>query len=270
MPSRVNNKVAIVTGSGRGIGKAIAERFASEGAYVMVNDINSKRLEETRQEIQIISEPQQKCCRAIVADVTVKSDVVGLIEETISTWDRVDILVNNAGGPMRTPRWVEEVSEEDFDRVMDVNLKGTFFCCQAVTPHMKRQNCGRIINISSRAARSGGLVPGPGPHQAAATGAQYAAAKGGIIGLTKQLAVDVGSFKITVNCVAPGIILSDLMKKFWLSLSETDKEFVLRLIPLRRLGTPEEVASLVLFLASDEASYITGATIDVNGGWYMG
>jgi len=270
VPGRIDNKVAIITGSGRGIGKAMAERFASEGAYVVVNDVNSKRLEETQQEIQIISKSLEKFCRAVVADVTVKSDAVRLIEEAISTWGRVDILVNNAGGPMRTPRWTEEVSEEDFDRVMDVNLKGTFFCCQAVIPHMKRQNYGRIVNISSRTARSGGWIPGPGAHQAAATGPQYAAAKGGIISLTKQLAADLGSFGITVNCVAPGVTLSDLMEKFWLSLSETDKESVLRLIPLRRLGTPEEVGNTVLFLASDEAGYITGATIDVNGGWYMG
>lgn len=268
MSGRVGNKIAIITGSGRGIGKAIAKRFASEGAYVVVNDINSKRLEETWQEIQIISKSQEKVCQGVIADVTVKSDAVRLIEEAISTWGRVDILVNNAGGPMRTPRWVEEVSEEDFDRVMDVNLKGTFFCSQAVIPCMKRQKYGRMINISSRTARSGGWISGA--HHAAATGPQYAAAKGGVISLTKQLAVDLGSFGITVNCVAPGVTLSDSMQKFWLSLSEADKESMLRLIPLRRLGTPEEVASVVLFLASDEAGYITGATIDINGGWYMG
>ncbi|MDD1750430.1 MAG: SDR family oxidoreductase [Methanothrix sp.] len=270
MSGRIDDKVAIVTGSGRGIGKAIAKRFASEGAYVVVNDLHSKRLEETRQEIETITKAQQKFCRAVVADVTVKSDAVRLIEEAISTWGRVDILVNNAGGPMRTPRWAEDVSEEDFARVIDINLKGAFFCSQGVIPHMKKQNYGRMINISSRTARSGGWIPGPGGYQAAATGPQYAAAKGGIISLTKQLAVDLGSFGITVNCVAPGVTRSDLMEKFWQNLNEADQESLLRLIPLRRLGTPEEVASLVLFLASDEAGYITGTTIDINGGWYMG
>jgi NAD(P)-dependent dehydrogenase (short-subunit alcohol dehydrogenase family) len=271
MSGRIDNKVAIVTGSGRGNGKAIAKRFASEGAYVMLNDINSKRLEEAQQEIEDIAKSQKKSCRGVKADITVKSDTTKLIEETISTWGRVDILVNNAGGPMRTPRWMEEVTEEDFNRVVDVNLKGAFFCSQAVIPYMKKQNYGRVINISSRAARNGGWLPRPGgPQYVIATGPQYAAAKGGLLSLTRQLAVDLGSFGITVNCVTPAVILSDLMQKFWSGLSEAEKESLLGLIPVRRLGRPEEIASLVLFLASDEAGYITGATIDINGGFYMG
>jgi 3-oxoacyl-[acyl-carrier protein] reductase len=267
---RLENKVAIVTGSGRGIGCAICKRFASEGAYVVVNDINSKRLEESHLEVDSIAKSYGKSSLKVTADITAKSEAIKLVEEAISAWGRVDILVNNAGGPMRTPRAMEEVTEEDLNRVVNVNLKGAFFCCQAVIPYMKRQKHGRMINISSRAARTGGWIPGPGAQYFVATGPQYAAAKGGGISLTKQLAVDLGPFGITVNCVAPGITLTELMQKLWLSLDETEKESVLRLIPLRRLGTPEEVAGVVLFLASDEASYITGAAIDVNGGWYMG
>ncbi len=270
MSGKIENKIAIVTGAGRGIGKAIAKRLIVEGAHVVVNDINAKRLEETQREIHVISDSQQRPCQVVIADVTKKFDVVRLIEETISHWGRVDILINNAGGPMRTSCWVEDVSEEEFDRVMDANLKGAFFCSQVAIPHMKRQEYGRIINISSRTARGGGWMPGQEALKALATGPQYAASKGGIISLTKKLATDLGSFGITVNCVAPGITLTESVKKFWLSLNETEKESVLKLIPLRRLSTPEEVASAALFLASDEASYITGATLDVNGGWYMG
>jgi len=271
MPGRLENRVAIVTWSGRGIGEAICKKLAFERAYVVVNDIDSRRLEKSYLEVDKIAKSLGKSSLKVAADITAKSEANRLVEEAISTWGTVDILVNNAGGPMRAPRWMEEVTEEDFDRVVDVNLKGAFFCSQAVIPYLKKQNYGRVINISSRAARNGGWLPGPGgPQYAIATGPQYAAAKGGLLSLTRQLAVDLGSYGITVNCVAPAVILSDLMQKFWSSLSEAEKESLLRLIPLRRLGRPEEIASLVLFLASDEAGYITGATIDINGGFYMG
>jgi NAD(P)-dependent dehydrogenase (short-subunit alcohol dehydrogenase family) len=172
----------------------------------------------------------------------------------------VDILINNAGGALNTPYILQEIEEEDWNLVVDVNLKGAFLCCQAVIPEMVKQGGGAIVNISALA----------GHWRASLAGVQYVAAKAGVEGLTRQLAYDWGRFGIRVNAVAPTVTLTgDRVKSLWEAKSEGEKQKVLSNIPLGRLGTPEEVASVVVFLASHESSYITGITIDVNGGRYL-
>jgi NAD(P)-dependent dehydrogenase (short-subunit alcohol dehydrogenase family) len=193
-------------------------------------------------------------------DVTHKVEVIHLVKEMKKLWGGVDILVNNAGGALNTPYILEEIEEKDWNLVVDVNLKGTFLCCQAVIPEMAKQECGTVVNISALA----------GHWRASLAGVQYTAAKAGVEGLTRQLAYDWGKFGIRVNAVAPTVILTgERVQGLWEAKSEEEKKKVLSAIPLGRLGTPEEVASVVVFLASDESSYITGITIDVSGGRYL-
>jgi len=193
-------------------------------------------------------------------DVTRRSDVRSFVQEMKRRWGSVDILVNNAGGALNTPYVLEEIQEKDWNLVLDVNLKGAFLCCQAVIPEMVKQRGGVIVNISALA----------GHWRASLAGVQYTAAKAGVEGLTRQLAYDWGKAGIRVNAVAPTVTMTgDRIQSLWDSKSEDEKKKVLSNIPLGRLGTPEEVASVVVFLASDESSYITGVTIDVSGGRYL-
>jgi len=194
------------------------------------------------------------------ADVTQKAEVNGLIKEVKTLWGSVDILINNAGGALNTPYLLDEIEEKDWNLVVDVNLKGTFLCCQAVIPEMAKQGGGAIVNVSALA----------GHWRASLAGVQYTAAKAGVEGLTRQLAYDWGKAGIRVNAVAPTVTLTgDRVESLWNAKSEQEKKKILSAIPLGRLGTPEEVASVVVFLASDESSYITGITIDVSGGRYL-
>jgi NAD(P)-dependent dehydrogenase (short-subunit alcohol dehydrogenase family) len=170
----------------------------------------------------------------------------------------VDILVNNAGGGTSL-RFLEEVTAEDWDLTVNSNLKSAFLCCQGVVPAMKRQRSGRIVNVSSVAGRNVSRLSGP----------QYSSAKAGVLGLTRHLAQDLGPFGITVNAVAPGPTLVDRVAKKWSFRSEQDRSHILENIPLGRLAQPEEVATVIAFLASADASYVTGVTIDVNGGSFM-
>jgi NAD(P)-dependent dehydrogenase (short-subunit alcohol dehydrogenase family) len=170
----------------------------------------------------------------------------------------VDILVNNAGGGTSL-RYLEEVTEDDWKLTIDSNLKSAFLCCRAVTPPMKRQRYGRIVNVSSVAGRNVSRLSGP----------QYSSAKAGMLGLSRHLAQDLGPFGITVNAVAPGPTLVDRVAKKWALRSEADRAHILSNIPLGRLAEPEEVATVIAFLASDDARYVTGVTIDVNGGSFM-
>jgi NAD(P)-dependent dehydrogenase (short-subunit alcohol dehydrogenase family) len=256
MCKRLLDRNAIVTGSGRGMGLAIANALYREGARVVLIDIDEKSVTEAAQ--QLDGKYERVMGRKV--DVTNKAEVVRLVKEMKSLWGSVDILVNNAGGALNTPYPLEEIEEKDWNLVVDVNLKGTFLCCQAVIPEMVKQGKGSIVNISALA----------GHWRASLAGVQYTAAKAGVEGLTRQLAYDWGKFGIRVNAVAPTVTLTgERVQGLWESKSEEEKKKVLSAIPLGRLGTPEEVASVVVFLASDESSYITGITIDVSGGRYL-
>jgi 3-oxoacyl-[acyl-carrier protein] reductase len=237
--------VALVTGAGRGIGRAIAVRLAREGAQVIVNDVDAHAAEETAKELGGVA--------PISADVADRTDVLRMIHEVIARFDRIDILVNNAGVFSSAP--ISQMTEAEWDRVLTVNLKSVFLCSQAVMDHMKRRRSGRIVNLASLAAKVGGVF----------AGANYAASKAGVVCLTKSLAKQLAKYGVTVNAVAPGVIETDMTRDF---PDEVQTNF-LRQIPLGRYGQPDEVAAAVAFLVSDEAGYITGATIDVNGGLLM-
>jgi NAD(P)-dependent dehydrogenase (short-subunit alcohol dehydrogenase family) len=251
---RFDGKVAIVTGSSDGIGKAAALILAREGGQVVLNARGRERLEAARVEVGRVGKPPL----VVAGDVTQGAVVKQLVGETLQQFGRVDILVNNAGGGSHL-RFLEEITEEDWDQVLDSNLKSAFQCCQAVVPTMKRQQSGRIVNVSSVAGRNVSRLSGP----------QYSSAKAGLLGLTRHLAQDLGPFGITVNAVAPGPTLVDRVAKKWALRSAEDRARILANIPLGRLAQPEEVATVIAFLASDDARYVTGVTIDVNGGSFM-
>jgi NAD(P)-dependent dehydrogenase (short-subunit alcohol dehydrogenase family) len=256
MGKRLSDKNAIVTGAARGMGFAIAKAFYEEGARVAILDIDEKGVFNAAQQLD------SKSSRAIGrrVDVTNKAEIANFIKEIKKLWGSVDILVNNAGGALNTPYLLEEIEEKDWNLVVDVNLKGTFLCSQAVIPEMVKQKRGVIVNISALA----------GHWRASLAGVQYVAAKAGVEGLTRQLAYDWGKYGIRINAVAPTVTLTgDRVKGLWEEKREEEKKKVLSDIPLGRLGTPEEVASVVVFLASNESSYITGITIDVSGGRYL-
>ncbi len=243
----LKGKVAIITGSGQGIGKGIACRFAREGAKVVICDMKEDLVKQV--EKRIIE--QNGIALGVMTDVTKAADIKNLVEKVLDHFGTIDILINNAG--ITRDVMSHRMSEEQWDLVIDINLKGSFLCCQAVLPTMRDKNYGKIVNISS-AARFGN----PGQ-------VNYAASKEGIVGLTRSLAKEVGAKGINVNAVAPGFIETAMSKAV---PPEILKEKV-KIIPMLRQGTVEEVASTCLFLASDESSFITGQVIHVDGGRYM-
>lgn len=242
-------KIAVVTGGARGIGKAISQTLAKEGAHVILCDLDYKTAQRTSNDIQ----NQGFAASAVKMDVSQGEEVKRVFEDILSKFARVGILINNAGISSLTP--FEDISEEEWDKVISVNLKGTFLCSQAVMRAMISQRGGKIVNIASLAGKVGGIL----------VGAHYSAAKAGIICLTKSLAKRMAPYGVNVNAVAPGPIKTK-MTDTW---PENEKEKFRRSIPLGHFGNPEDVAETVLFLVSDRARFITGEIIDVNGGVLM-
>jgi 3-oxoacyl-[acyl-carrier protein] reductase len=243
---RLKDRVAMVTGAGRGIGLGIALAFVREGARVAICDVSAALLDDALAQIGALGGQ----ALAFQMDVTHKEQIQHVVGEVVSRWGMIDILVNNAGIYEVLP--FGEISEAQWDRLLAVNLKGAFFCCQVVVPHMKRQGRGRIINMASSAGKTGGTL----------AGAHYSVSKAGLICLAKQLARELGPHGITVNAIAPGRIDTPMIH---VASDEENEAFRLR-TPLGRLGTAEDVANAAVFLASDEASFITGEILDVNGG----
>lgn len=253
----LKDRVAIVTGAGGGFGLAVAKVLADEGANVVLTGRRLETVKNTEEELTANSDHEFP---TFVMDVTNKEQVCNVFEEIYNKYGHIDILVNNAGGSLFTPKQLDQIEEKHWNQVLDVNLKGAFLCSQAVIPYMEKINYGKIINISSIGGRTASIV----------TGVAYAAAKGGILSFTRRLALEVGDKGINVNAIAPGTVLSGKrMIDTWESMTEVQRDDILRSIPLKRLSTAEEQANVVLFLASELSSYITGAVIDVNGGRLM-
>lgn len=244
----LEGKIAIVTGSSRGIGKAIALELAQNGANIVVSDIDLAAAEKTAAEISALG----RKTLAIKANVADSAEVNDMIATVLQEFGQIDILVNNAGITRDT--LILRMKEEDWDAVININLKGAFNCLKAVSKPMMKQHSGKIISISSVV----GIMGNAGQ-------ANYAASKAGLIGLTKSAARELGARNITVNAVAPGFIETEMTKV----LPAEVRQSYLDNIPLKRLGTPQEIAQTVLFLASPAADYITGLAVNVSGGLYM-
>jgi 3-oxoacyl-[acyl-carrier protein] reductase len=244
----LKDKVAIVTGAARGLGAAIARRLAEEGAKVVITDILEERARQTTEALRT----EGFAVHCVVGDITKAADVQRLADETIATFGGVHILVNNAGFPR--DKYLVKMSEEDWDLVMNVMLKGAFLATRSVMPKMIEQGWGRVINISSRA------------HFGNSTQANYSAAKAGLIGMAKALAIEEGRYGITANCVAPGFMETEMVQA--LPTYETIKERAVQAQPIKRVGRPDDIADAVAFLASERASFISGEVLHVTGGRY--
>ena len=252
---RLEGRKAFVTGAGQGIGEAIAVKLATHGCDVAINDVNQATLEEVRKKIENLG----RRAITLVGDVSDHRAAQTIVKQAVDRLGGLDILVNNAGiSPKKEGRQVKifEIEEEEWDRVLGINLKGVFNYSRAALPFMMGKKYGRIVNISSVTGFTGNSSP---------VGAHYVASKAGVIGMTKTMARDVAPFGITVNAVAPGVIDSPLRR---MSAPEVN-EAMLKEIPMGRFATSEEVADGVLFLVSDYAKYITGTTLVIDGGWKM-
>lgn len=244
----LEGRVALVTGAAQGIGRAIALALAEVGADIAGGDVNLEGMEKTAKEIEALG----RKALAVKLDVSDPASVKEAVGKVLEAWGKIDILVNNAG--ITKDNLIMRMKREDWDRVLSINLNGAFHCIQAVLPGMVKQRYGRIINIASVVAQAGN-----------AGQANYISSKAGLIGLTKAVASEVGSRTVTVNAVAPGFIATAMTE----NLPEPVKQRMMSLIPLGRMGTDRDIASAVRFLASEEAGYITGHVLNVNGGMYM-
>ncbi|MDX1358369.1 MAG: SDR family NAD(P)-dependent oxidoreductase [Clostridia bacterium] len=246
-----NGEVAVVTGAAQGIGKAIAEELCVNGAKVAIVDINEEKGKKCAESISLATGGE---VRFFKCNVMYAEEIIKCIEKIVEQFERIDILVNNAGILHTTP--IEDITEDEWDRIMAINLKSAFFMSQQVLPHMKKIGKGSIVNISSLAGRMGGYANGLG----------YTASKAGIIGLTYGFANRLAKYNINVNALAPGTTKTDILNDI-----PEDKLNELKLsIPLGRFGLPDEIAKAAVFLASSKASFITGAVLDINGGMFLG
>ena len=245
---RLKKKVAIVTGAGNGIGAATAKRFAAEGASVVVADVAD---DQTAEVVAAIKEAGGKAI-AFHCDVSVKDEVVAMVAEAVSVFGTVHVLVNNAG--ITRDGFAVKLTEQQWDDVVDVNLKGAFLCAQAVLPHMTEQEWGRIVSTSSIGA-DGNIGQ-----------SAYAASKAGIVGLTRTLALEGARYGILANCVSPGATETQMFS----DVPDKVRDFMLGRIPLKRFADPAEIANMHLFLASEESSYVTGQNFVVDGGALIG
>ncbi len=247
---RFQEKVAVITGGARGIGRAIAEGLASEGASVAIGDVNLEGITQTARDIENAFGGRVV---PYELDVREKKDILALMEGTKAQFGKIDILVNNAGICTSPP--IEEITEEAWDEMMDINLKGVFFCLQAVLPIMREQKSGRILSMASLAGKVGGL----------AAGAHYSASKAGVICLTKSFARVLAPYGVTVNALAPGPVETHMLE----TLPLDRKEFMKSQCPLERFADTTDIAGAALFLLSDAARHITGTSLNVNGGLLM-
>jgi 3-oxoacyl-[acyl-carrier protein] reductase len=245
----LTGQVAIITGAARGIGQACAWALAAEGADIVSADLGSSDETVTR-----VSELGRRALD-VPTDVTRRDSVHRLVERVIAEFGRIDILVNNAGTLTRVG--VEDTTDEVWDRDVNTTLRGTFYCIQAVLPHLKARRSGKIVNISSVSGKIGGVASHGAGSKRGRSGPAYAAAKAGVLALTKWVAKDVGRDGIYVNAVAPGGVETEMTRGF---------DYGVENIPIPRIGRPEDIAQAVVFLASQMSNYITGAVIDVNGG----
>jgi NAD(P)-dependent dehydrogenase (short-subunit alcohol dehydrogenase family) len=253
--NRFAGKVFVITGGAGGLGAAIAQEAGLQGGAVAILDTNSDAIEALVSQLRSRGITAEG--RAVdVRDGSAVTQVIGELSDLLSG---VDILITAAGGSLGTPRDMDDISDEDLDLVLDVNVKGTYYCARAAIPHMKKKGGGSIITFSSIGGRSASPV----------TGVPYATAKAAILGLTRRLAKEVGLDNIRVNAIAPGLFLTDRLTGMFENLSETERNEVLSGIPLGRMPEIRECVDPVLFLASQESSYITGAVLDVNGGRFM-
>ena len=244
------NKTAIITGAGQGMGKAVAERLAQGGSKIVVFDINSDQAEAAISSLNEYSSESM----VVTGDVTKKDDVEKAVKDTVDRFGQVDILINNAG--VLRPTAVIDIDEKEWDWVVAVNLKGTFLFSQAVLKIMRKNNWGRIVNFSSTAGKNISTVGG----------AHYTSAKAAILGFTRHLAKEEAGHGITVNSVCPGLIDTEMVRN---TIDPVKTQKYADSFPISRLGEPEEVAELVAFLCSNRAAYITGASLDINGGDLM-
>ena len=258
---RLEGRTAIITGAAQGLGRSIALEFADQGAEMLLADIRSEKV------AAVASEVGERGGNAvsISVDVTSAEDVESMVRKALDTFGRIDVLVNDAGGSGTVGiQHIEDVTEDMWDSIVDLNLKSAFLCCKAVAPHMRARQSGRIVNISSSSAKGHF-----GPLGTSAIRLPYAAAKSGIIGFTYQLAKDLAPDGIYVNAVMPGFILTEdgaRVNDRYQDLSADEQADMVRNVPLGRAGTPEEIARAVSFLASDEASFTTGTVLEVTGG----